>query len=379
MGSIPTLLLTAALATTTTTVWWKNLSAFGFSQTTTMMIQRNQQQPRWNKSLHPKWTQTTTTRGQQTQRRSSLCFRSSSSFPHTLAMMIKASSSAAASSTRSKQQRQPIINNLLEWAPTVGIQISPTIGLEESRDAGIGWTTIGKSTSRSDTSSSSSSSSSLSTALTVECPGSGPNNAKVKVNTKEWPWFVQMAVYLYTLQQQHLEHLEQQQQEQQPKITDMDYGPWLAALPKALETPIHWSSSSSSSLLLELQYSPMIQMVEKQRAQWTQYHTMTTQEESYYPHLTFPEFVHWCEMAKSRGFSGSYSGSAFDPKRYAFTLLLITVYVGLNLGTLEQAANGATVVLAVSILKGNGLSLLYCVSGWWLLLLLLLAPRNHSF
>jgi histone-lysine N-methyltransferase SETD3 len=36
---------------------------------------------------------------------------------------------------------------------------------------------------------------------------------------------------------------------------------------------------------------------------------------------------------------------------YAFTLLLVTIYVGLNLGTLEQAANGAALVLCAQVLK----------------------------
>lgn len=66
---------------------------------------------------------------------------------------------------------------------------------------------------------------------------------------------------------------------------------------------------------------------------------------------TWDEFVWGCECARSRAFSGTYTGDAFNPKIYLFTLLLVTVYVGLNLGTLEQAANGAGVVISVSILK----------------------------
>jgi hypothetical protein len=45
--------------------------------------------------------------------------------------------------------------------------------------------------------------------------------------------------------------------------------------------------------------------------------------------------------------------SECDARIYAFTLLLVTAYVGLGLGTLEQAANGAGLVLAASILKGT--------------------------
>jgi hypothetical protein len=60
-------------------------------------------------------------------------------------------------------------------------------------------------------------------------------------------------------------------------------------------------------------------------------------------------------MARSRAFSGTSSAfgvkSKFDPKLYVFTLLLVAAYVGLGLGTVEQAANGAAVVLCAAILK----------------------------
>lgn len=53
----------------------------------------------------------------------------------------------------------------------------------------------------------------------------------------------------------------------------------------------------------------------------------------------------------SRAFSGAYSGSAFNPIPYATSVALVALYLGLGLGTIEQAANGAALVVCGSILK----------------------------
>jgi len=53
----------------------------------------------------------------------------------------------------------------------------------------------------------------------------------------------------------------------------------------------------------------------------------------------------------SRAFSGAYSGSAFNPIPYATAVALVALYLGLGLGTMEQAANGAALVVCGSILK----------------------------
>jgi hypothetical protein len=57
------------------------------------------------------------------------------------------------------------------------------------------------------------------------------------------------------------------------------------------------------------------------------------------------------QMARLRAFSGGYTGAPFNPFIYAFTLVLVTVYIDLNLGTLEQAANGVALVFCASILR----------------------------
>jgi Rubisco LSMT substrate-binding len=248
--------------------------------------------------------------------------------------------------------RSKRITQLTDWAQSdaVGIQISRTIRLDESPDAGIGWRMASAPSSSDDGGgggASANKSSSLlitvpsATALTVECPGPGPNDRTVRVDAKHWPWYVQMAVYLSTLQERG--HTSGSTSSTSNKER-LDYRPWLEALPSSFDTPIHWST------LEELQYPPMARLVAQQRAKWTQYYTKV---QELYPQMTYDDFVYWCEMSRSRGFSGSYSGNAFSPNIYAFTLLLVTAYVGLDLGTLEQAANGAGVVLAVSILKGT--------------------------
>jgi hypothetical protein len=258
------------------------------------------------------------------------------------------SSSSSSSTSRSKHQQQQKqrrhIDRLMEWAKSdaVGIQVSGTIRLTESSDSGIGWNMAGTSAQPG---------SLLLTvpstvALTVECPGAGPNDTSVKVDTN-WPWFVQMAVYLYTLQQRTGSGSDDNN-DQKKKNARLDYGPWLEALPPSFDTPIHWPSST----LAELQYPRLVRAVERQRIQWNSYYN-NAELKKLYPQLSLDEFIYWCEISRSRAFSGGFGGTAFSPSLYAFTLLLVTAYVGLNLGTLEQAANGAGVVLAVSILKGQ--------------------------
>ena len=48
---------------------------------------------------------------------------------------------------------------------------------------------------------------------------------------------------------------------------------------------------------------------------------------------------------------GTYGGSAFDPKSYAFILLLVAAYLRLHVGMMEQASNGTGLVFCSSILK----------------------------
>ena len=67
--------------------------------------------------------------------------------------------------------------------------------------------------------------------------------------------------------------------------------------------------------------------------------------------ISWDDFLLGCEIARSRAFSGGYTGTPFNPLVYAFTLLLVTVYAALGLGSLEQAANGAALVFCASVLR----------------------------
>uniref|UniRef100_A0A7S4MXS8 Rubisco LSMT substrate-binding domain-containing protein n=1 Tax=Odontella aurita TaxID=265563 RepID=A0A7S4MXS8_9STRA len=124
----------------------------------------------------------------------------------------------------------------------------------------------------------------------------------------------------------------------------VDAAAWLDSLPRKFDTPFHWSDEQ----LDELQYGYMADSVRWQRNKWkAQYDKISGGGK-----LSYDDFVWGCETARSRCFSGPYSGTgAFDPKPYALTLFLIAAYVGGGLGTIEQAANGAALVLCGTVLK----------------------------
>ena len=125
---------------------------------------------------------------------------------------------------------------------------------------------------------------------------------------------------------------------------DESYQTWLQSLPTVKQNqqslPFHWSSQ----LIEELQYSHLKDSVELQRQLWkAEYDKIVTASSSL--QISMEQFIWGCEMARSRAFSGSFSGKAFSPTPFLFTLLFMAVYLGLNMGTLDQAANGAGVVL----------------------------------
>jgi hypothetical protein len=163
-----------------------------------------------------------------------------------------------------------------------------------------------------------------------------PTNIALAVETAtktkegDVPWYVQFTSLLLQL-----------------SSTSESYQPWLESLPRDLATPIHWNPSDID----QLQYDYMKNAVESQEHQWKMYYNQQRQSSSS-SSSTWEDFLWACETARSRALSG-YSGDAFNPSIYAFTLLLVTLYVGLGLGSLESAANGAGLVLAVSIFKGT--------------------------
>ena len=177
-------------------------------------------------------------------------------------------------------------------------------------------------------------------ALTVEIPG-GPDDLSVtdlcsdRRAFRKLPWFVQFSLYLFKLDKIS-----------NSKGDSISMGPWLESLPRSFDTPIHWSKSN----VADLQYKHMGDLIDRQNEAWKDFYSQL-QSYANIPNMKWEDFLWGCECARSRAFSGAYTGSAFDPKIYAFTLALVTIYVGLNLGTIEQAANGAGLVLCFSILK----------------------------
>lgn len=180
-------------------------------------------------------------------------------------------------------------------------------------------------------------------ALSVESPGDGPDSQAARDLVtdrgvlRDSPWFAQFAVYLFGLDK--VSSL---------KSRSLDMRPWLDVLPRSFNTPIHWDDSSKE----QLQYAPLVDAVSRQETDWKRvYDSFLAAAAPELTKMTWEDFVWGCECARSRVFSGAFTGSAFNPAVYVFTLLLVAVYVGLGLGTLEQAANGATLVLCGSILR----------------------------
>ncbi|KAL3822430.1 hypothetical protein ACHAXA_007437 [Cyclostephanos tholiformis] len=125
-------------------------------------------------------------------------------------------------------------------------------------------------------------------------------------------------------------------------------GPWIRSLPRKYDTPIHWSESSLS----ELQYRPTTEAVALQKRLWrAQYDALASASDVFASVVSYDDFVWGSETARSRAFSGAYSGSAFNPVPYATVSALVVAYVGLGIGSWEQAANGAAMVVCGSILK----------------------------
>jgi hypothetical protein len=102
----------------------------------------------------------------------------------------------------------------------------------------------------------------------------------------------------------------------------------------------------------ELQYRPMMEAVSLQKRVWRkQYDDFVASSSVFASRISYDAFVWGCETARSRAFSGAYSGSAFNPIPYATVAVLVAVYLGLGIGSVEQAANGAALVVCFSILK----------------------------
>jgi len=256
-----------------------------------------------------------------------------------------AATSSSTSASTSASARQKRASKLIDWSKNQAeIQIGSGLTISDTPGSGLGLVLEKTISSGDDTL--------LVTvpadvALSVEVPSGGPDESSIfkrsvqdtretRKTVRNLPWFVQFSLYFW-----HLKNVSSIK-----TLQESDLKPWLETLPKTLETPIHWKSLDRNDWL---QYSHMIESIERQEKSWKDLYGQlvdcTTSE------ISWDEFVWGCEMARSRAFSGGYTGTPFNPLIYAFTLVLVTAYVGLNLGTLEQAANGAALVFCSSVLR----------------------------
>jgi hypothetical protein len=156
--------------------------------------------------------------------------------------------------------------------------------------------------------------------LSVESPGDGVDDGSVVRNLlddrklfRESPWYAQFAVYLFALDQ--VSSMKQ----------GIDMRPWLDSLPRSFSTPIHWNKEE----LDQLQYSYMTSSVAQQEKDWKLiYQSLLAAGTEQLEKMSFDDFVWGCECARSRAFSGGYTGSAFNPLIYACIRWLEFGYAG---------------------------------------------------
>jgi hypothetical protein len=267
----------------------------------------------------------------QKSRVGSLRSRASSSSSDTPSSFPSSPNSFSNRPTNASRSSTVVLSKLKEWASSVGIRVSPNLILKSSTNdsnSGLGWfvkqtADNGKLESIGQVILTVPSS----IALTVDAETSRSKDISL-------PWYVSMAIQICQLDLAG---------------TSSEYYPWIQSLPREFDTPLHWTDA----MLKSLQYPFLQRAVERQRVEWKQLYDNFKRSSNRDDQISFEQFVWGCECARSRAFAGSYSGSAFSPAVYAFTLLLVTIYVGAGLGTLEQAANGAGVVFAATILKGT--------------------------
>ena len=243
---------------------------------------------------------------------------------------------APSQQTATTSSKPRSVLNLETWAATVGIQTSAALQLSQDKQSGYGWTATLDVAANAVLLQ-------VPTAVALTVDGQGPSDARVlrrcidRVSfRRELPWYAQFSAYLYVLR-----HDDKDDDDH----SNSNIQPWLDSLPRRLDTPLHWTAAEVDAL----QYDFMTQAVAKQRDTWQGYHQALTANG--FPELTYDEFVWGCDIARSRAFSGAYAGGAFNPAVYAFTAVLVAVYVGLGLGTVQQAANGAAVVVCATVLK----------------------------
>ena len=153
---------------------------------------------------------------------------------------------------------------------------------------------------------------------------------------KDVPWYVKLSIILNVLDKNLLDDISE------------NFQPWLSTLPREFNTPFHWDDNS----IKELQYPFLQQSIISQRKVWKDEYYKPYEKQFWNVYdISYNDFIWGCECARSRAFSSSYTGYAFNIKPFIYVLVFMTIYVGLSLGTLEQAANGAAVVICGFVFK----------------------------
>eukprot|EP00535_Pseudo-nitzschia_heimii_P003568 CAMPEP_0197187602 /NCGR_PEP_ID=MMETSP1423-20130617/16168_1 /TAXON_ID=476441 /ORGANISM="Pseudo-nitzschia heimii, Strain UNC1101" /LENGTH=566 /DNA_ID=CAMNT_0042639229 /DNA_START=74 /DNA_END=1774 /DNA_ORIENTATION=+ len=242
--------------------------------------------------------------------------------------------------------RQKRVSSLISWSEEeAGIQLASAVKVEESKlSGGLGLITSGTKSNANAGEVIATVPASL--ALSVELPNGGPDDTSVMKNFIEnrsafrsLPWYAQFSLYLYKLDKIS----------SRKGIEEIDLQPWLDSLPREFGTPIHWAQQEREEWL---QYQHIVESVERQEKSWNDiYKKLLDSSSAIIKEMTWDDFLWGCECARSRAFSGGYTGTPFNPFVYVFTLVLVTIYIGFNLGTLEQAANGAGLVFCASVLR----------------------------
>jgi hypothetical protein len=272
------------------------------------------------------------------------------SSPGTVVVLnAKGFSSQDASITVDDQKRRKSIEHLEQWSKDVGIQSkdikissgSPIIG------GGLGLLTTNSVPPNS---------------VMLQVPTHltfSVSNSKIDSNRQsesyflnkgkayvDAPWWAKLSIDLFICDQID----SKRSKDGKGDGETIDMRPWLDSLPRSFDTPIRWSKSD----LEELQYQPLVSMVAAQENSYKA--TFNALKDAIDPssplvRWSYDNFLWGVDCARSRAFSGAYSGSAFDPKPYALTLVLVVAYIGLHLGTIEQASNGAALVFCASVLR----------------------------
>jgi hypothetical protein len=219
----------------------------------------------------------------------------------------------SAISTPSSRQKR--VSSLTEWGEENEVKTGG-VGIQNIQDSGLGL-----STKQEVPSGSLVVTVPAKVTLSVESGGlGGPDDLSVEGMCSDrrafrgMPWYAQFSLYLFKLN-----HISSTKDE-------INLQPWLESLPTDFDTPIRWSKQQ----IQELQYQHMVESVDRQQVgekvlcflkcyvsslsknicQFTlawkdMYNKLKASTEA---NISWDDFLLGCETARSRAFSGGYTG-----------------------------------------------------------------------